>query len=176
MSLHLIATSEILNEFIASILAAVFIAVVAWVYSWSRNLLLERALEEAIDPNGIGTEFNLNPLHATFTLQIHNYANAYIRVRTVIFIAEKFHIELEPDSKLGLFQTPLSNEAIREKFDRKHLSGASLGLDNNPHSFLLHQKQWQFGASTLKPLGNTNGLLKMFSLFLNTPLYLAMLR
>ena len=111
---HLIATSEILNGLIASILAALFITVVLWIYSWSRNLLLERGLEKAINSNNIGTEFNLSPLHAVFRLQIHNYTNAYIRVRTVILMADDYPIELHPDKKYGLFQNPLSLEAQRK--------------------------------------------------------------
>ena len=55
-------------------------------------------------------------------------------------MADDYPIELHPDKKYGLFQNPLSLEAQRKKFNKKYLSGASLGQDNNPHSILLPPK------------------------------------
>ncbi|MGH8428342.1 MAG: hypothetical protein ACRES7_10250 [Gammaproteobacteria bacterium] len=144
--------TKILEGMIASLLAAGVIAGVAWLYSWCRNMLLERALKQAINPNGVGVEFRLHPLHAEFTLQIHNYANATIRVRTVIFVSEHWHIVLDPDPQKRLFQTPLNNEATRKKFKRKRLSRGLLEPDNNPHSILLPSKTmavWRVNPQTI---------------------------
>jgi hypothetical protein len=145
--------SAIFESLIASLAAASVIAAIAWLYSWCRNMFLERALKDSINPNGVGVGFRLHPLLAEFTLQIHNYANAAIRVRAVIFVADKFHIELEPEPKRLIFQTPLSNEAIRPKFKRKSLSRAVLQPDNNPHSILLPSKTmsvWRVRPQTIE--------------------------
>lgn len=131
---------SIAESFASTILSAAFIAAAAWVYSWVRNLQLEAKLSDALDPNGVGISFDPCTHQASFTLQIHNYANATIRVRSIVFIAEKFHVELRPAKSIDLYQTPLSNEIVRPQFKRKRLSKGSLEPDNNPHSMLLPPK------------------------------------
>lgn len=140
------------ESFVSTVLSAAFIAAAAWVYSWVRNLRLEAQLSDAINPNGVGVSFDPSTYQATFTLQIHNYANATIRVRSIVFIAEKFHVELQPAKNKALYQTPLSNEIVRPQFKRKHLSKGSLEPDNNPHSMLLSPKTmgiWEVAPDTI---------------------------
>jgi hypothetical protein len=133
-------TYSIAENFIATILSAALIGVVAWVYSLLRNLRFERQLTEAISPNGVGVGFDPSTYRGSFNLQIHNYANATIRVRSIVFIADTFHVELRPAEGKPIYQTPLSNEIVRPKFKRQHLSKGSLEPDNNPHSMLLPPK------------------------------------
>ncbi|MBB3833197.1 hypothetical protein FHR55_001363 [Xanthomonas arboricola] len=144
--------SSYVSDVLSALSAAVVIAAVAWCYSWSRNLKLERALKGAISPNGVGTSYSLAPLSAEFSLQIHNYTSAYIRVWSVVLIAEKWHIELSPSTKHGLFQTPLSNEVTRPKFQRTFVAKGPLEEDSNPHSRVLPPKTmaiWEVWPGTI---------------------------
>jgi hypothetical protein len=144
--------ASVVDGFTSTVLAAAFVAVVAWVFSWVRNSALERKLKEAIDPNGVGVEFDRETHKASFSLQVHNYADATIRVRAIVFIADRFHVELEPDPNGKIYQTPLSNEITRKKFKRKHLSKGSLEPDNNPNAVLLPPKTmsiWRVPSETI---------------------------
>lgn len=132
--------SSYVSDVLSALSAAAVIAVVAWVYSWARNLKLERALKDAISPNGVSVSYSLAPLSAEFSLQLHNYTSAYIRVWSVVLIAQKWHMELRPSAKHGLFQTPLSNEVARPKFQRTFVSKGVLEEDSNPHSRVLPPK------------------------------------
>lgn len=132
--------SQFVSDFLSALSAAATIALVAWLYSWIRNLRLEHSLKTAITPNGVGTGYSLIPLSASFNIQIHNYTSAYIRVRSVVLVAEKWHIELHPQDDRQLFQTPLSNEILRPKFRRTFISKGVLDDDGNPHSQLLPPK------------------------------------
>ena len=143
---------NVTENLVSTILSAAIIAAVAWIYSFIRNLRLEAQLSDAINPNGVDVGFDQSTYRASFTLQIHNYANATIRVRAVAFIAEKFHIELRPVRDKEIYQTPLSNEIVRPQFKRKHLSKGSLEPDNNPHSMLLPPKTmgiWEIAPDTI---------------------------
>lgn len=143
---------NIAENLIAGITAAIVIAVGAWIVSWIRNVLLERQLKEAINPNGVGTGFDPLTFKGSFSLQIHNYANATIRVRSVVLITDKFHVELHPAKDKPIYQTPLTNEVVRPKFKRKHLSKGSLEPDNNSNSMLLPPKTmgvWQVDSETI---------------------------
>jgi len=133
-------TSGIAENVLAAIIAAALLTLVLRLYSWLRNLRLEAQLKEAIDPNGVGVGFDPTTLKPSFTLQIHNYANATVRVRGIVFIADKFRIELKPAEPQRLFQTPLSNEIARPTFKRTHFTKGSLEPDNNPLSMLLPPK------------------------------------
>ena len=73
-------------------------------------------------------------------MQIHNYANASIRVRAIVFMADKFHVELRPSQDKPIYQTPLSNEIVRPEFKRSHLSKGSIEPDGNPNAMLLPPK------------------------------------
>ena len=66
---------------LANILAAALIAVSAWLVSRIRNQLLEKRLALSLNPNCVGIEFNSLTKTAKFTLQVHNYADATVRVR-----------------------------------------------------------------------------------------------
>jgi hypothetical protein len=134
--------ANISENFIASVLAAAAIALIVFVVSAVRNFLLERAVRGAITSNGVGMEFSLKPLVAKFSIQIHNYANASIRVRAVVLICDKFHVELTPSRDVR--QTPLTNEITRKKFPRTHFSPNVLALDENPHAVLLPSKTMSF--------------------------------
>jgi hypothetical protein len=154
----------IAENFLASILAATLIALVAYLFSRVRNFFLERQLRNAIDPNGVGVEFNLSPLVAKFNIQIHNYANAAIRVRTVVLVCDKFHVELTPSQTL--FQTPLSNEAVRPKFPRKFLPRDILAPDNNPHAVLLPAKTMSFWSVDTQQVSSREWIVeKVFMVF-----------
>lgn len=131
---------NICENIIATILSAITISLGAWFISWIRNLLLEKKLKDAINPNGVGIGFDPTTYQGSFSLQIHNYSNATIRVRSVVFIADKFYVELQPSIDKPIFQTPLSNEIVQPKFKRKHLSKGFLESDNNPNSMLLPPK------------------------------------
>jgi hypothetical protein len=131
---------QYMSDALSALTAAGVIAVVAWAYSWARNLRLEYSLKGAINPNGVGIEFSLSPLSAKFTIQIHNYTSAYVRVRSVVLISDRGQIELSPKKNQQLFQTPLSNEMLRPKFRRTFISRGALQEDNNPHSQLLPPK------------------------------------
>lgn len=131
---------NICENVIAAILSAILLAGIAWLWSWVRNLRLESKLKEAINPNGVGIGFDQNTHQGTFSLQIHNYANASIRVRAVVFMADKFHVELRPAKDKPIYQTPLSNEVVRPKFKRMHLSKGSIEPDDNPNAMLLPPK------------------------------------
>jgi len=87
-------------------------------------------------------------------LQVHNYADATVRVRAIVFIADKFHVELEPDPGGKIYQTPLNNEITRKKFKRKHLSKGSLDPDNNPNSVLLPPKTMSVWRVHPETIGN----------------------
>jgi len=152
--------SAIFEGLISTLAAAGVVAASAWLYSWCRNMLLERALKDSIKPYGVGVGFRLHPLLTEFTLQIHNYANAAVRVRAVIFVSEIFHIELEPEPKRLLFQTPLSNEATRPKFKRKNLSRVVLQPDNNPHSILLPSKTMSIWRVQPQTIGQHEWIIK----------------
>ena len=132
--------STYLSDVLSALSVAAVITLVAWGYSWGRNLKLERSLKDAISPNGVGVSYSLLPLSAEFTVQIHNYTGAYIRVRSVVLMAEQWHIELIPSKKHDIFQTPLSNEVARPKFGRTFISKGTLEEDNNPHSKVLPPK------------------------------------
>lgn len=124
----------------------------AWLFSWIRNLRLERQLKDAINPNGVGIGFDPFTYKGSFSLQIHNYANATIRVRAVVLITDKFHVELHPAKDKPIYQTPLSNEVVRPKFKRKHLSKGSLEPDNNANAMLLPPKTmgvWEAESETI---------------------------
>jgi hypothetical protein len=132
--------SSYVSDVLSALTAAALVAVAAWAYSWGRNLKLERSLKDAISPNGVGVGYSPAPLSAEFTIQIHNYTSAYIRVRSVVLVAEKWHMELSPSKKHELFQTPLSNEVVRPKFQRTFISKGALEEDNNPDSRVLPPK------------------------------------
>lgn len=132
--------TSITESALANILAAVVIAAVAWLISWIRNHRLEKRLAESLSPNGIGTGFDPRTGIATFTLQVHNYADATIRIRSIVFIADKFHIELHPAKDHTIFQTPLSNEILAPRFSKRILSKGPLEDDGNPNAMLLPPK------------------------------------
>jgi hypothetical protein len=143
---------SVAENVLAALISAAFLGVLAWLYSWLRNLRLEAQLTNAIDPNGVCMGFDSRTCRGEFTLQIHNYANATIRVRSIVFIADKFHVELRPAHGKPMYQTPLSNEITRPIFKRKHLSKGSLEPDNNPHSMLLPPKTmgiWEVDPETI---------------------------
>ena len=142
MNLNNLNSLNITENTLANIFAAILIALFVYFASTVRNWLLERDLRNAIDPNGIGIEFNKNPLSAKFSIQIHNYANATIRVRSVVLICDKFHIELLPTKQLH--QTPLINEVVRPSFDRKSLSKEFITQDTNPDAVVLPPKTMSF--------------------------------
>ena len=131
---------QYISDILSSLSAAAIIAAVAWLYSRIRNFRLERSLKSAISPNGVGIEYSLAPLSAEFTIQIHNYTSSYIRVRSVVLVAEKWHMELSPKENQKLFQTPLSNEILRPKFRRTYITRGSIEDDNNPNSQILPPK------------------------------------
>ncbi len=142
---------SIAENVIAGILSALAITSIAWAISWIRNLLLEHKLKDAINPNGVGVEYDQSKNRATFSLQVHNYANATIRVRAVVLMTDKFHIELKPAQDKPIYQTPLSNEIVRPKFRRKYFSKGSLEQDGNPYSMLLPPKTmgiWEIRSET----------------------------
>ncbi|MFI5446856.1 hypothetical protein [Polaromonas sp. UC242_47] len=144
------SVNNISENFIASILAAAVIALIVFMVSAVRNFLLERAVKGAITSDGVGMEFSLDPLVAEFSVQIHNYANASIRVRAIVLICDKFHVELTPSRDVR--QTPLTNEITRKKFPRTHFSHNVLALDENPHAVLLPSKTmsfWRVGTQTI---------------------------
>ncbi len=144
--------NTVAESFISSILAAAAIATAAWAFSWLRNHRLENRLADSLSANGIGMSFNPATLTAEFSLQVHNYADATIRVRSVVFIADRFHIELRPRKDRTLFQTPLSNEILAPKFRRRLLSKGVLEDDGNPHAMLLPAKTmaiWEIDPTTL---------------------------
>lgn len=124
----------------AAVLSAVLLGTMAWLLSWVRNDRLERKLKEAISPNGIGIDFDESAYRGTFTLQIHNYATATIRVRAIVLMADKFHVELRPSPDKPIYQTPLSNEIVRPTFKRRHLSRSTIEPDNNLNAMLLPPK------------------------------------
>lgn len=132
----------IAENFLASIFAAAVIALMAFLFSWLRNFFLERQLQNLINTNGVGIEFSLSPLVAKFNLQIHNYADAAIRVRTVVLVCKEFFVELSPTH--NILQTPLSNEVVRPVFSRKLMPKDILSPDNNPHAVLLPAKTMSF--------------------------------
>lgn len=137
---------------LANIFAAVAIAVSAWLASRIRNQILEKRLAQSLSPNGIGMEFNSLTKTAKFTLQVHNYADATIRVRSIVLIADKFHIELRRSTKHLLNQTPLTNEIVAPNFPRKIFSKGLLEEDENPHAMLLPPKTmgvWEVDPQTI---------------------------
>lgn len=135
---------SVCENVVAAVLSAILLASIAWLLSWVRNLLLERKLKDAIAPNGVGIGFDQNAHKGSFSLQIHNYANATIRVRAIVFMADKFHVELRPSQDKPIYQTPLSNEIVRPKFKRTHLSKGSIEPDNNLNAMLLPPKTMGF--------------------------------
>jgi hypothetical protein len=140
------------EDFITAIITAAFIAATAWVYSWVRNLFLEKSLKGAINQGGVGIGFDHQTNKCSFTLQIQNNSNATIRVRAIIFMADKFHVELHPSHDKPLFQTPLTNEVVQSVFKRKHLLKGSLEPDDNPHAMLLPPKTggwWDVAPDTI---------------------------
>lgn len=153
-------TVSIAENVLAALISAALLGAAVWLYSWLRNLRLEAQLTEAINPNGVGVGFDPRTFQASFTLQIHNYANATIRVRGIVFIADRFHVEMRPAEGKPLYQTPLSNEMVRPTFKRTHLSKGSLEPDNNPHSMLLPPKtmgMWEVAPDTI---GNREWIVK----------------
>ena len=143
---------SIAENIVAALLSALAIAGIAWATSWVRNILLERKLKEAINPNGVGIEFDETTNRGTFSLQVHNYANATIRVRAVVLMTDKFYVELKPAENKPIYQTPLSNEIVHPKFRRKHFSKGSLEPDSNPNSMLLPPKTmgvWEVRSETI---------------------------
>ena len=144
--------SSFVPDILAALTAGAVIAFCAWIYSWLRNLNLERGLKRALSPNGVGVGYSLEPLAAAFTIQIHNYTNAYIRVRSVLLVAEKWSMELIPSKKREIFQTPLSNEIMRPRFRRTFLYAGGIEEDNNPHSRILPPKTmaiWEVWPSAI---------------------------
>lgn len=142
---------SIVENVLAALISAGILWAVALIWLWIRNLRLEAKLADAIDPNGVGIGFDPRTFQGSFNLQIHNYANAAIRVRGIVFIADKAHVELRPAVGKGLYQTPLTNEIVRPCFKRAHLSG-SLEPDNNPHAMLLPSKTmgiWEVAPETI---------------------------
>ena len=134
------------------IFAAFAIAVSAWFASRIRNQILEKRLAQSLSPNGIGMEFNSLTKTAKFTLQVHNYADAAIRVRSIVLIADKFHIELRRSTKHFLNQTPLTNEIVALNFSRKIFAKGFLEEDGNPHAMLLPPKTmgvWEVDPQTI---------------------------
>ena len=144
--------TSIAENIVASVATAVLVWLALWSYTVIRNLKLEKKLMNAIDPNGVGIQFDPINRIAEFTLQIHNYTNASIRIRGVVLMADKFHIELTPTDKI--YQTPLSNEMTRDKFPRLYLSKGVLGDDNNKNSMLLQAKTmgvWKKDLNEMSP-------------------------
>lgn len=144
--------SDIAENVVAALLSALAITAIVWAISWTRNILLERKLKDAINPNGVGIDYDASKNRGTFSLQIHNYANAAIRVRAVVLKTDKFHVELRPAEGKPIYQTPLSNEIVRHKFKRKHLSKGVLEPDGNPNSMLLPPKTmgvWEVKSETI---------------------------
>ena len=142
---------SIVENILAALISALAIAFIVWIYSWVRNILLESKLKDSINPNGVGIEYDQGNNRGTFNIQIHNYSNATIRVRAIVLMADKFHVELKPSDK-PIHQTPLSNEIVRPKFKRRHLSKETLGPDNNPNSMLLPPKTmgiWEIKSETI---------------------------
>ena len=151
---------NVCENIVATILSAITIAIGAWLISWIRNLLLEKKLKDAINPNGVGIGFDPTTYQWSFSLQIHNYSNATIRVRAIVFIADKFHVELQPAKDKPIYQTPLSNEIVQPKFKRKHLSKGSLEPDNNPNSMLLPPKTMGVWEVSPETIGSREWILK----------------
>jgi len=144
--------TSISENIVAAIVSAIVIAGGALAISWVRNILLERKLKDALNPNGVGIGFDPVTYKATFSLQVHNYSNATIRVRSIVLITDKFHVEFHPSKDKPIYQTPLSNEVTRPKFSRKHLSKGSLEPDNNPNAMLLPSKTmgvWEVESETI---------------------------
>ena len=144
--------SAIAESTFANMLAAIAIAAAAWCVSRVRNFWLEKRLARAISPNGIGVKFDQANGVATFTLQVHNYANATILVRTVVFVADKFHIELRPSMDRGIHQTPLLNEILSSSFSRKIISVGRFDADSNPYAMVLPPKTmgfWEVDSSVI---------------------------
>lgn len=142
----------VLESFVSNLMAAAAIAGTAWAASWVRNHRLEQRLADSIAPNGIGMGFDPVTLAAEFTLQIHNYADATVRVRSIVFVAERFHLELRPRRDRSIYQTPLTNEVLQTKFKRKFLSKGALEEDGNTHAMLLPAKTmgvWEVDPNTL---------------------------
>jgi len=135
-----LSLNNLVEGCIYTIISAGFIAIMVWIYSWIRNRRLESSLAKAINPNGIGVNFDPETCKGSFSLQIHNYSTSAIRVRAVVMLADKFHVELRPAVNKSIYQTPMSNEAVRKKFRRQHLSKNVLLPDDNPHAMLLPSK------------------------------------
>lgn len=144
--------TNILENVVATVLSAAAIAFGIWVFSWIRNIILERQLKNAIDPNGVGIEFDPAANIIRFSLQVHNYANAAIRVRSIVFIDDQFHVELRPAREATIHQTPLTNEIIHPTFRRRFLSKVLLEADSNPNAMLLPSKTmgiWEVPSETI---------------------------
>lgn len=135
-----LSLNNLVEGFMYTVLSAGFVALVAWLYSWIRNCRLETSLSKAVSSNGVGVGFDPSTCEGSFNIQIHNYSTSTIRVRSLVMVADKFHIELQPSLERTIYQTPLSNEIVRPKFARQYLSMGSLAPDNNPHAMLLPPK------------------------------------
>lgn len=161
----------------AAVLSAVLLGAMAWLLSWIRNDRLERKLKGAISPNGVGIDFDESTHRGTFTLQIHNYATATIRVRAIVLMADKYHVELRPSQDKPIYQTPLSNEIVRPTFKRRHLSKGCIEPDNNPNAMLLPPKTmgiwevpWDVVASREWKIDDVYMVFEYPTLFGNTAL------
>lgn len=131
-------SNPVIQDACSALLAASVLAVLAFLFSRARNLRWERDLKRAVDQNGVGWSMDHNHV-PDFSLQIHNYSNASIRVRSVVLVADRFKVELSPMPNRGIEQTPILNELTREKFKRTLLS-RQIEPDNNPHALILPPK------------------------------------
>ena len=75
--------SSFLADVLAALTAAAVIAIAAWIYSWLRNLNLEKGLQKALSPNGVGVYYSQEPLEAHLLFK-------YITIPTHIFVYVQF--------------------------------------------------------------------------------------
>ncbi|WP_143704008.1 MULTISPECIES: hypothetical protein [Luteimonas] len=133
---------SLLADVSKSLVAAAVLGAIAWIYSWLRNKRLERQLAQLINANGVGVTYSQDQMQCNFSVQIDNYSNATIRVRSVLLVGEPGQISLElyRDTTTPINQTPLSNEIRNRNVSRQSLFKNTLEEDSNPNSVLLPPK------------------------------------
>jgi hypothetical protein len=135
-----------ISSFFLGILQGLFVAAilagVAWIYSWLRNGRLETQLKELISANGVGMKYSQDHMLCIFSVQVHNYSNATIRVRSVLLVGKpgQISLELNLDRDHPINQVPLSNEIRSGKVSRQSLFKNTLEEDQNPNAVLLPPK------------------------------------
>lgn len=135
-------TSSLSTGVLENLTAAAILAAAAWLYSWLRNERLEKQLSQLINANGVGVVYSQDHMQCKFSVQINNYSNATIRVRSVLLVGEtgQISLELNRDADHPINQTPLSNEIRNNKISRHSLFKNTLEEDSNPHSVILPPK------------------------------------